>query len=188
MTIFISGVLIYRLTSALILDPLVSNQVIRSRMSYEMNQDLHNLIQDCKKIKNDRINSSAFGLRKATSAQFIRDPFHNSPTGFINHLEAVIAEHAAYKAIKYQFNIHKEFYRKELSPTQKSDVIDLLYKAFEYWTYIYPMKIELEIDTSSLLLSFDKVKSDFFTKLKTDGYAVHLDEASKVTCRIITKT
>lgn len=183
-SIFITGILIYRLTTTPVLESLASQQVIRSRMSYELNQDLHNLIQDYRKIKNDGLNTYTFGLRKATSAQLISNRGFDTGTSFVSHLEHVVAEQAAYKALKYRMKIHHDFYKRELSFHQKYQVINLLYAAFEYWTYIYPMEIELKYDAEFLELSFGRVESDFIAKLKADASAIHITEAKKVICRI----
>lgn len=121
----------------------LSYEYERSRIRYELSQNMNNIIVDLKE-KNPRLkNSELTSLYKTDSLNYLNDPFLEDGKYFIAHFEKVISKHASLLNLKYILNFEPALYPVLSNLSTKKQLVFFLYDLIEVWDYKQVLQINL---------------------------------------------
>lgn len=135
------------------LENLVTQQVVRSRMRYELSQDINNLFIDLKKTRSVQNSNQQNLLQKLTTAKYLSNRYLDKGQYFIEHLESTMSLQSNLSGIKYKLWVDRKSIHVDLDLEQRSKILDLIYHLFENWKNQTPLEIELTTVSENFALS-----------------------------------
>jgi len=115
------------------LKSIVLQQSTRSRIRYELNQDINNFFIDLNETKTLQNSNQQKLLQKLTTAKYLSNSYLDNGNYFIEHLETTMLHQSNLRGIKYKLWVDKAICNIGLGIEQRYKIITLVYLIFEKW-------------------------------------------------------
>lgn len=174
----------YRFWAGSLMHRMVEQEAMRSRMRYELNQDVHNLVLDYDKISDAERHPSYWLRHKMQIANHLSDRDMDKTKYFVDHLETQIQQYARDNDILYKFFVDA-VYDAEWDPKLKSRTMDFMHHAFSFWDRDLMLVVEMDLQSKQVIVIVNDVDANFVSRITevTSGDVQVVEEHLRATFR-----
>lgn len=149
--ILTAGIITYYLVGLKKIHIAESCMNVRSTMTYELFQDLHNISIDTRTIHTESNSIGTMPINKLKSIPNMLDLRAYWDKNYPNNIQNIAAHFANQTDVKYKLRIEKNMNKINLSPIEKYKIIKFIYLIFSLWDDEKMILIHIDFDKSPLL-------------------------------------